>query len=254
MVEGWKIGTISFPGTHTPPISSDTQRPNIVELYRWYEFFRRQSFPRTTGSIYESPASAIFAVLEGIAPIHRSIEYQRLELISTGPEYSMKTYKHPPYKAPYDFSDRKDHFMDFMGLYNILTETFPPLTDEDSSQPQVVLNEAALSLVDQKIAGSRRANNYVQRMEESMTRDCRILFVADNSSLDHLWLGRTWIGSGPPHVEPGDEIFFFAGVTVPMVLRSVAGEEGYRVVGAVLVHGIMHTGEKSRHSRHITLL
>ncbi|KAH7000718.1 heterokaryon incompatibility protein-domain-containing protein [Ilyonectria destructans] len=260
VVEGWKIGSVSFQGACIPAISSGTQRPRVLELCRWYDFFRRQNFQETTGSIYESHASAIFAVLEGISPVYRRAVYTKWY-----PAYGDWTgrlgynvqIRHPPYKAPYDFTDRKDHFTDFVDLYSILEEAFPRLTgEEDHPLSRGELDEAALSPLEGRIARSTRAANYAQRIAESMTRDHRALFVAGGDSNHDSSSVRSWIGSGPPHMEVGDDIFIFTGIPVPMVLRSNTGDEGYRVVGAVLVHGLMHTGGRclGRQSHHITLL
>ena len=79
-------------------------------------------------------------------------------------------------------------------------------------------------------AGHRK---YFLDMLESVTSDRRCLFVLDNGLP----------GSGPLDIRCGDEVFLLRGV--PAVLRPT-GEGTYTVVGAALVHGLMH-GEGLSH-------
>jgi len=67
----------------------------------------------------------------------------------------------------------------------------------------------------------------------ALAKEGRCLFVLENG----------FVGSGPPNIRLGDQVFCLSGVPTPMVLRRVPSVNSYQVVGASLVHGLMDDAE-----------
>ncbi len=118
----------------------------------------------------------------------------------------------------YDFFDQRENFERFRTFYTkcLRVDQTP---------------ECAWEGMDDS-AGHRR---YFLDMLECVTSDRRCLLVLDNGLA----------GSGPLDIRCGDEVFLLRGVPAPMVLRPTGGGT-YTVVGAALVHGLMH-GEGLSH-------
>jgi hypothetical protein len=47
-----------------------------------------------------------------------------------------------------------------------------------------------------------------------------------------------WLGYGPVHLQPNDEVWLLKNARVPFILRP-HGESQYRLIGEAYVHGIM---------------
>jgi hypothetical protein len=84
-----------------------------------------------------------------------------------------------------------------------------------------------------QVRADKSAEQYVARLHNILTKNKRCLFV----------LSSGLIGTGPPEIKIGDEIFLLTGVPVAMALRREASNEILRVVGATMAHGLMHAEE-----------
>jgi len=120
----------------------------------------------------------------------------------------------------YDFFDQRESFERFRTFYmKCLRVGQTP----ESAWEGMGMDESA---------GHRK---YFLDMLKSVASDGRCLLVLENGLA----------GSGPLDIRCGDEVFLLRGVPAPMVLRPT-GEGTYTVVGAALVHGLMH-GEGLSH-------
>ena len=95
-----------------------------------------------------------------------------------------------------------------------------------------------------KVKANKRAYRYLVRLHNKLVKDKRGLFVLDKGL----------IGTGPPEIRVGDEIYLLAGVPLPMALRRESTSNTFRVVGAVMVHGLMHAEGFEKSQLHDVIL
>jgi hypothetical protein len=81
-----------------------------------------------------------------------------------------------------------------------------------------------------ELKADEKAYQYLVRLHNRISKDRRGLFV----------LSTGLVGTGPPEVEIGDVVYLLVGIPMPMTLRRKPTDEVMRVVGAALVHGLMH--------------
>ncbi|EJT74499.1 hypothetical protein GGTG_08339 [Gaeumannomyces tritici R3-111a-1] len=89
--------------------------------------------------------------------------------------------------------------------------------------------------VDAILSSAKLPESHLDDLVQDIIDDKRCLFTLSNGL----------IGSGPLDMREGDEIFLLQGVACPMVLRpngnaTEGTQRKYKIVGAALVHGIMH--------------
>ena len=81
------------------------------------------------------------------------------------------------------------------------------------------------------VADRYHALSALKRIAVRIPKQRRCLFTLSGGHL----------GTGPEEMREGDQVFRIAGIPTPMVLRSVEDQgDTYKVVGAALVHGVMH--------------
>ncbi|KAL8393442.1 hypothetical protein RB595_003274 [Gaeumannomyces hyphopodioides] len=140
------------------------------------------------------------------------------------------------YRPRYDFSKDKKRFRCFERLYRVVVDTNPAGAARSDIGVGIAPNDVCAMI--ERVSG---ANDLLNDLVLNLIEDKRCLFVLSNGL----------IGSGPPGMLAGDEVFLLQGVQAPMALRRTAATaaevaEKYTVVGAVLVHGIMYSDYLSR--------
>ena len=127
----------------------------------------------------------------------------------------------------YDFRPQAAEFESWNELYKILEPSIPSL-DDLTEQFLAALWQALLP----RIMAIKQAKQYLIIVHNRLGNERRCLFV----------LGSKYLGTGPQDLVVGDTVFLLGGIPVPMALRSSSsdGDENLRVVGAVMVHGLMH--------------
>ncbi|KAL8350248.1 hypothetical protein RB601_001314 [Gaeumannomyces tritici] len=139
--------------------------------------------------------------------------------------------------VPYDFSkDDKKRLRCFERLHRVVVGTNPAGAARSDIGLGIALDDVCAMI--ERVSG---ANDLLNDLVLDLIEDKRCLFVLSNGL----------IGSGPLGMLAGDEIFLLQGVQAPMALRRTAGTAAevtgkYTIVGAVLVHGIMHSDYLSR--------
>jgi hypothetical protein len=132
----------------------------------------------------------------------------------------------PLWEGPYNYSSRKQDFLDCYELLYILGADFPL-----GQKSRATLINGQLKSLLNKVKTKKQAFNYFINAYSRMSIDKRGLFVM------------SWgiVGTGPLNIREGDEIFLLTSVPAPMVLRPIEGGNAFRVIGPALVHGIIHS-------------
>jgi len=145
----------------------------------------------------------------------------------------------PDWEGPYDYSNQEQNFRNFKALHDTIACVRPQKIYDPRSRPQLysllrALDSGPTDLLRDRLLASVRSSpgalKYLVRIAKRMSADKRCLFV----------LASGFVGTGPTEMRNGDEVFLIAGVPCPMVPRKNVGKDTFRVVGAVLVHGLMH--------------
>jgi len=166
--------------------------------------------------------SVVFAVLEGLAPERGPTTREVRSTPESGDEDTVEVL--PLWLGPYDYSSRKQDFLDCCELLDILGADIPP-----GAKVGATLIDVQLENLLEKVKTKKQAFKYFTKACDRMSADRRGLFV----------LSSGMVGTGPLDMREGDEVFLLAGVPAPMVLRLVEGGNAFRVVGSALVHGMM---------------
>ncbi|KLU83624.1 hypothetical protein MAPG_02677 [Magnaporthiopsis poae ATCC 64411] len=122
----------------------------------------------------------------------------------------------------------------FKRLHHAVVGTNPAGAARSDIGVGIAPNDDVCTIIE-RVSG---ANDLLNKLVLDLIKDKRCLFVLSNGL----------VGSGPLGMLDGDEVFLLQGVQTPMALRRTAATtaETYTVVGAVLVHGIMHRDYLSR--------
>jgi hypothetical protein len=131
----------------------------------------------------------------------------------------------PLWEGPYDYSSRKQDFLDCCEPLDILDAENPP----GAKDGKTLIDHHLERLLD-KVKTKKQAFNYFAKACNRMSTDRRGFFV----------LSSGMVGTGSLDMKKGDNVFLLAGVPAPMVLRPIEGDNAFRVVGPALVHGMMH--------------
>ncbi|KAK4443393.1 heterokaryon incompatibility protein-domain-containing protein [Podospora aff. communis PSN243] len=231
MTNGGLHGTVNFKGIIPTGIVDSTAPPITPQWFKtvieWFKFaiLRETIIPNVHKAAYDTPQSHLYAVLRGLSPVRGPTgELHRYE-----DEFGRRSRweEYPLWKGPYDFTEEKEDFKKFMKIYSRALKRlhrFRPWafcnTDDTGFIPATVYHE---------IRGIFDAYELMARLASAIIADKRCLFT----------LSTGLIGSGPLGMELGDEVYTLQGVPAPMVLRKL--EDGtFVVVGAALVHGLMH--------------
>ncbi|KAF2500878.1 HET-domain-containing protein [Lophium mytilinum] len=174
------------------------------------------------------PLSSLFAILDGISPRRgptgKWIEGSPGAWPHTAPTRD-RWEEFPIVQGPYDFRSRKPAFDSWTSLHDMLKTYVPSMGSPGFTVPQSVPEDTL-----NKLKANYAAYNYLIRLHNRIPKDKRCLFVLSSGLM----------GSGPLEMEQGDEVYLLAGVPVPMALRRNSGSGATSVVGAALVHGLMH--------------
>lgn len=74
--------------------------------------------------------------------------------------------------------------------------------------------------------------------DEGMYRYCRRL-LESTAARNLCTTTQGYIGTGPRSMKMGDVVMLITGLGLPMIVRGEHGEQGYTVVGAAHIHGVM---------------
>lgn len=167
---------------------------------------------------YRHPVCSVYAVAKGLALERRDPNRETPSL---------------RYLTPYNFSNEEKQFYSFERLHHAVVGTDP--AGAARSDIGVGIAPSDVCTVIERVSG---ADDLLNNLVLDLIEDKRCLFVLSNGL----------IGSGPLGMLDGDDVFLLQGVRTPMALRRTAATtaETYTVVGAVLVHGIMHSDYLSR--------
>lgn len=218
-LRGTHNGTVIFK-TQIPRINfNDTyeeRNSSLHSVLMWIAYLR-QKVPATSPN--GSPLSFLFVILDGFSPkrgpLTEHVGY-RADLRSVLGGFGTI----PPFEGPHDFTSRKKDFKNWAELHSIL-ESFLAL--KISTRP-------VFSKLIKTVKASETAYQYLTRLHKKLSEDSRGFFVLDTG----------FVGTGPPEVEVGDVAYLLDGIPVPMLLRQKAGDSTLSVVGAAMVHGVMH--------------
>jgi hypothetical protein len=210
--------------------------------------------------------SALFAILHGQSPKRGPTGVWHEG--TSGPDGSPGYWeKYPTIRGPYDFRPQSSEFESWSVLYKMLEPRIASLSFVASEDLETLLDFRWQTTLLPSIKGSKVAKQFLIRVHNRIGRQRRCFFV----------LGKEYIGTGPYDLNSGDEVFLLGGVPVPMALRAPPRlqnakrerqEDGkregegenrgreeergeheadrkFKVVGAVMVHGLMHA-EKFR--------
>jgi hypothetical protein len=189
----------------------------VKEVYGWWKYIKLHC---TREYPYDHFYPSLFAALEGISRIRR---VDKIKSPFIPPE--------SPYAFPYDYCSLKGDYEDFEKFFDILREQLRQLVpNRYAIDSDTGLDHSTWSVITGKLMAHERASRYAGRLAYALMRDQRCLFVLSNG----------YFGTGLEDLRLGDRIFLLDGVHVPMALRPVGGDNKYRVVGAVLVQGLMN--------------
>lgn len=232
---------------------SEQLLPALTKLVDWMRAVKTKRNSMRLG--------ALFAVLEGRSPQSRALSYPRW---SPGRYPGMGTTRsilRNDWEAPYDFSDLKDQYIDFVELYKlVIKEEDEPAapegadanvdtgadagtsagtstgtgvntnTGENTEKGADADGDIPVEEVLVKIQDCEAALGCLVRIVNKLVDENRCLFVLSGS------MG----GSGPLGIAAGNEVLLVPGVRAPLAVRHREGRQGvYRLVGPVLVHGLM---------------
>jgi len=222
---GVHTGTIAFDvgNHHRCDLAGECMVTVLHDVLRWWAHFRHTVSPLPPNGRplppNDLPLSSFFAILDGLSP-RRGPTGELLE----GKDETV-WWEYPLVRGLYDFSSRKTHFEGWLSLYKILEARFPLGEADSHSIPIRSAQEVLL-----KIKATKSAHVYLQRIHDQIKRDRRSLFLLSSGLL----------GTGPPELKLGDEVYLLPGIPVPMALRRTTENNYFRVIGAVMVHGLMH--------------
>jgi len=194
----------------------------VKELYGWWKCMQRHN---TREYPYDHLYPSLFAALEGTSRVRRVNKSDGLYIPAE-----------LPYAFPYDYCSLKEHFEDFQNFFDIfrkqLRQRIPNryATDIRAMQCDEGVESSTWSTIAAAIMAHEKAGRYAKRLAMALAQDQRCLFVLSNG----------YVGTGLEDLQPDDRIFLLEGVHVPMALRSVGEDKKYRVIGAVLVQGLMN--------------
>jgi hypothetical protein len=204
-------------------IQADQLVSAMHALLLWWAHVRKQAPSKDPN---DRPLSSFFAVLDGMSPKRGPTgvwhEGGRDE---NGNTYSGHWEEGPLVQGLYDFSSRESAFENWRVLHGMLEPHIPMWTDTSAEHLSTHVPRVLAA-----VKANERANQYLVRLHNKLVKDKRCPFV----------LSTGLIGTGPPEMRVDDEIYLLSGVPVPMALRPESTSSTFRVVGAVLVHGLMH--------------
>ncbi|KAH8893993.1 hypothetical protein GQ53DRAFT_858553 [Thozetella sp. PMI_491] len=223
-LRGQRIGEVVFRTNFDPQARADDSRDHdtlqqwLVQLFIWFRAVKKTVSPR---SPYDYPVSFIFAILEGLTPKRGpSHKIVKKKVSRSMPGVYKKVHvRLPELMSPYDFRQHEDNFEKWKELYQIL-DSHATSAQEDTSA------------IVKEVTGNAMALDYLTRVIRIILADGRCLFVLSGKR----------VGTGPLEMQLGDEAYKVAGVPCPLTLRRKVGQESLSIVGATLVHGLMHGG------------
>ncbi|VUC36236.1 unnamed protein product [Clonostachys rosea] len=220
-LNGVTIGTIKFRTDMTMPGTSqrDQQLSTLFRLAQYLAQINTESFRPL---LPEDLIGTSFAVLEGLIRKEGPRYKKSNNLIHTKTRLTA-------WEGPYDFSKERTQFLRLKALRDLIMSSLPRLDLESEEKSRVVITELL-----HKVLKSGYMSNYFLRLVDILNTQRRSLYV----------LSSGLAGTGPLGVSVGDEVFLIPGVPAPMVLRRGDKADGMTVIGATLVHGMMH-GEKT---------
>lgn len=191
----------------------------------WWTYVR-QAVPPVEPN--DQPVSSLFAILEGFSPPRGPTGVWHEAVNTPDGSYPARFEKYPLVRGPYDFRSLEFDFDDWRSLHRIFEKSIPAgLINEKLDMRKIFI----------KIKASTSAYRYLVRVHNKLVKDRRGLFVLSSGLL----------GTGPSDMKKNDEVFLLRGIPVPMVLRPDSAGEDFRVVGASMVHSLMHAESFKEH-------
>ena len=212
--------------------AKDTEASTLCNLVVWINHVRRHVTRREPP--YDHPEIFLYAVIRGLAP--RREEPLRWEPVANGLNGPLsKTIRELQlrkelWEHPYNFSTSREDFESFCKFYDAFSSAF---VDFAPGSGGMALEVGDLENMLDRLRHTEGCLDYLNGITNQLAIDKRCLFVLSNQM----------VGSGPTDMQDGDEVALLGGVPTPMVLRrtwSLSEQETFTVIGAALVHGIMH--------------
>jgi len=234
-LQGQSLGEVSFVlclDDVRAVIDGELVRRTFLHLQTWLRLLLER--PPGAQTHRETSRGAVFCVLEGLSR-RQTATQETVRRRKRGGRGGSGRYVHerrtlPRWKAPYDFTNQREQFEQFEPLYITLLKSlgaveFPTQVLGARRQGTTSVDDTMLDIRDPMYAVAALKGIAMRILAQKRT----------------LFMTPDYMGTGPEEMQSGDHVFLIAGVPTPMILRPTGGQESsFRVVGAALVHGVMH--------------
>ncbi|KAK3312629.1 heterokaryon incompatibility protein-domain-containing protein [Apodospora peruviana] len=246
------------PGIGKPSADIEGYRLRLKgqKLWNWYRIVQ-QEIP--LAQVDDSREGYMFSALEALTPGRGPTHHFQIRHGQTmrGAEFNQREYfegvRLSFWQGPFDFRANKDEYINFRSICTIFDQHHSAMGSPGSDVSPTEEVDVLLASMFRALRKKKDPWGYFLTATQRLVSEERCLFITTSGH----------VGSGHLNLEADDEICLLAGVPTPMLLRPRQADgggctdgdgPGYTVVGASLVHGLMHGEEfKSEQLKDIIL-